>query len=344
MTVVGPDFGAATVVINGANSPTPPPCISAARQRRASRAFQLADQRRRAGRIGHRERHGRHSSGTSAVSSFDQYNYATSVTFTVENANATGTGSLAAAVANADAANIPVTINFDPAVFTSATTITLSNVLTLSTNPEPITINGAAPGPITIDGNGGGAFSVSPGVIANIENLTVTGCAYNGWAAISAYWATLSLTNCTITNNNDGAINSGLLTTAIPYSGGSLTVADCTITDNSGPYGCIETNGVATFENCTITGNSPSGNYGPTLIMVAAGTSLMIMNTAIINNPEAAADLDIDGGEVAVVENSTFSDVQAGVGISGASATLVNCNISGNSRPLDHQRRNGNGC
>ena len=119
-------------------------------------------------------------------------------TFTV---NSTGddvntTGTLRWAVAQADAATSPSTIDFN--LGASPATITLSNgVLDLSNASDAITITGPGAG-VTVNGGGqSGVFQVDPGVTASLSGLTITGgsASYFGGGVYNK--GTVTLTGCT---------------------------------------------------------------------------------------------------------------------------------------------------
>ena len=97
-------------------------------------------------------------------------------TFTVTDTADSGTGSLRDEIGLANAAAGANTIDFDPTVFATAQTITLtSGQLDLSNTSGTETITGPAAG-VTVSGGGTSrVFQVDAGVTASISGLTITG-------------------------------------------------------------------------------------------------------------------------------------------------------------------------
>jgi hypothetical protein len=232
-----------------------------------------------------------------------------------------GTTSLRDAIAYANAATGSVTINFDPTVFATAQTITLTEgPLTLSNTSTTETIAGPAGG-VTVSGGGlSRVFQVDANVTASISGLTITGgnTVYSGGGLYNN--GTITLTNCTISGNiaNDTTGNQtdgggGL------YNVGSSSAAnlyECIISNNQvlGPAGSgggvYNRSGTATLTDCTISGNFALGTDG-------SGGGLQ-------------------GGGPTVLNDCTLSDNEAGYnggGLAnyGTNITLTNCTISGNS-------------
>ena len=134
------------------------------------------------------------------------------------------------------------TITFDPTVFASAQTITLtSGQLELSNTSGTETITGPAAG-VTVSGGGlSRVFQVDSGVTAILSGLTITGGSTTG--------------------NGGGLYNDG----------GTITLTDCTVSGNSaGDGGGLFSSGTATLTNCTVTGNSASVSGGG---LYTSGTS-----------------------------------------------------------------------
>lgn len=181
----------------------------------------------------------------------------------------------------------------------------------LPTLSKAVTINGdnisGSGVQVTVDGNGAyRVFTVNTTV--SLENLTIT----NGLSTSSGggiyNTATLSLTNCTISDN---ATASGYNQGGGIYNTGTITVVDCTISGNSAGYygGGIyndATGSISTIENCTVSGNL-SGSHG-------AG----IMNSGTI---DAIANCTISG--------NLAGDYGGGIFNSGT-VSVINCTISGN--------------
>ena len=96
--------------------------------------------------------------------------------FVVSNTGDSGPGSLRQAILDANAQRGAETITFDPTVFATPQTITLTgSQLELSNTTGTETITGPAAG-VTVSGGGTSrVFQVDAGVTASISGLTITG-------------------------------------------------------------------------------------------------------------------------------------------------------------------------
>ena len=110
--------------------------------------------------------------------------------------------------ANAFAGN---SVTFDPTVFASAQTITLSlGQLELSDTTGTETITGPAAG-VTVDGNDASrVFQIDPNVTASISGLTITGGKTGGKGGGLINFGTTTLTDCTLSGNIAGDNGGGL--------------------------------------------------------------------------------------------------------------------------------------
>jgi len=199
------------------------------------------------------------------------------------------TGTLRWAIGQANSAGGAETIQFDPTVFATPQTITLSGTqleLTDTTGTE--TITGPAAG-LTISGGGKSrVFKVDDGVSASFTGLTITGgvtsTGYGG--GLDVVGGSVSLIDCTIAGNS--AVRGGGLyllgsasadLTGCTLSGNSTTrggggiwsnvnggvaLTGCTLSGNSAKNGggLLNYNGTATLSDCTVSGNSVTGNGG----------------------------------------------------------------------------------
>ena len=119
--------------------------------------------------------------GTSATSAADHFTYNSgTANWFVTNTQSTGAGSLFAAVQNANATTLtPSLITFDPTVFATPQTITLTSSLTLNNTTQPVTIQGPTGVAVTISGNRQENFLIqdfvigTTGVVATIQDLTI---------------------------------------------------------------------------------------------------------------------------------------------------------------------------
>jgi hypothetical protein len=248
-------------------------------------------------------------------------------TITVTNTNDSGAGSLRQALAEVSDGD---TINF-----TVNGTITLtSGVLTVD---EDVTISGPGANQLSIDGTHQFGLATVAGNTIAISGLTII----NGGVGISNDGATLTVTNCVVSESSDaGLSNNSFYDTAL------LTIVNSIISDNSGS-GVVNT----TFRgqsnlvivNCTISGNSTKdkgGGISSSLNPDGEG-SISVTNCRVIGN---SADL---GGGIACdqlgglsIVNSTISGNSAGSSGGGlwispgslvSGGPITNSTISGNS-------------
>jgi subtilase family serine protease len=255
----------------------------------------------------------------------------------------------AVAAANANPGHV---ISFDPTVFATAQTITLTlGQIELSDTAGSETITGPAAGVTVSAGGKSRVFQVDSGVIANFSGLTiangkVTGAQLGG--GLYSYGGTVSLTNCTVSGNSayaggglyliDGSATLTNTTihgnTAQDDQGGGLfnligtaTLTNCTVSGNTG--GGVENNfGTGTLTGCTITGNSGGG-----LFNFYAGVTLNNC-TVSSNTAQSGAGLFTVGGNVTLtgttVSGNTASTTGGGLFSQSANLTLTNSVVSGN--------------
>ena len=128
--------------------------------------------------------------------------------------------------ANANSNTDGSLIEFDPTVFGTPQTITLSSTLTLSETAGPEVISGPGENLLTVSGNNSvGVFAISGGVTATITGQTISnGSATYGGGIDNA--GTLSVTSSTIADNSAGS-GGGI------DNAGTLTVSSSTIADNA---------------------------------------------------------------------------------------------------------------
>jgi hypothetical protein len=189
-------------------------------------------------------------------------------TFTVNSTGDTGTGAglfgdLRYCVNQTNGAGGDQTITFDPTVFATPQTITLSGTqLELKDTTGTETITGPAAG-VTVSGGGlSRVFQVDTGVTASFSGLTITGGKTTGNGGGLRNVGTATLSDCTISGNS--ASSGGGLVLNSPN--GTTTLTNCTLSGNSasGVGGALFNNGSSrtTLTNCTVSGNSAGGNGG----------------------------------------------------------------------------------
>jgi hypothetical protein len=248
-----------------------------------------------------------------------------------------------AGIGSADAGDLRYCINqansddqanqivFDPTVFSTPQTITLSGTqLWLEDTGGTQTITGPAAG-VTISGGGTKrVLQVDGGVIASFSGLTITGgsathtggglvndgtatltdCTISGSTAnagggvYNGTWASLTMTNCNVSGNTaGGGVYSGSYT--------SLTMTNCTVSDNSseGKGGGVFARGfVANLIDCTVSDNTAGWNGG-----------------GVANSGQANLTLT----DCAVSGNTSLRN-GGGLASYGQTSTLIDCTISGN--------------
>ena len=235
---------------------------------------------------------------------------------TVTNTNDNGPGSLRQALIDANDGD---TINF-------AVTVTIGLTSDELLVNKSVTISGPGTDVLAINGNATyRVFHIAPSKIVTISELTITnGNASNepvpDGGGIYNDHATLTLGNCTITNNvafrdGGGVHNAGAAT---------LTLNDCVIngnvTGNDGGGICNDGTGGAAImgiNNSTVSSNSATHGAGICNDgRMKGATLLQISNTTLSNNSAG-----YDAGAILNIADTK------------GTATLSNCTISGNSAP-----------
>jgi parallel beta-helix repeat protein len=149
-----------------------------------------------------------------------------------------------------------------------------------------------------------GNATVETGAIhgAGNSSLTITNCSItdNTGGGIASYDSSLTITNCSITDNTGRGINC--------YNSPSLTISDSMIARNSQRGIQVANSSSASITNCTITGNTTEwGGAGIEFV----NSSPTVTNCIISNNTAT-----LDGAGIRCLENS--------------SPTITNCTISNN--------------
>ena len=223
--------------------------------------------------------------------------------FTVTNLNDSGPGSLRQALADAKASAGYDTITF-AADLTG--TITLTSQVFIDSN---VTIQGPGADTLTISGgNTTRVFSVSAGITATIDGLTISNGNYDNGGSILVGASTLTITNCSFIANH--AEEWG----GVVYSSWStVTISDSTFSDNTGYIGAAihSGNSVLRIERTTVERNHSSYVAGGVSSM---GTgSVTIVDSIFTDN--SIGESGSGGGVYAdtnlTVINSTFSNNDA---------------------------------
>jgi hypothetical protein len=255
------------------------------------------------------------------------------------------------------------TVTFDPAVFTTAMTITLTlGQLEMEGTTGTETIKGPTKG-VTVSGNNTSrVFEVDPGVNASVSGMTITrGSAFNG-GGLYNNGGNLTLTDCTVSGNSASNNGGGLYGPS--NASGAITLTDCTVSGNfasnngggldarsldmavrltnstiSGNSsfahgGGMQAFGTATLTNCTVNGNS-SALYGGGLDLVLGTATLTNCTVSGNSTTGIGGGLDVASGTVVLI-NCTVSGNSSylaggGLDLDLGTATLTNCTVSGNS-------------
>ena len=276
-------------------------------------------------------------------------------TITVTNTNDSGPGSLRQALVNAN--------DGDTIVFAVTGTIVLTSDGLVIDND--LTISGPGANRLSINGNQAGygcVFGIAHDNTVTISGLTIT----NGHCGIFSDHATLTVSNCVVSDNIGGFSVGGIgidnnLGPAAPVERGNardgrraytnhpagfpmLTVANCVISDNSGS-GVQNLSAPVTIINTTISGNSADGGGG-----IYTGGGKLPGNLTVINSTISGNFASSDGGGIAsffsglTIVNSTISGntvgdpdygdgggIAAGSGVVPPALTITNSTVSGNS-------------
>jgi parallel beta-helix repeat protein len=264
------------------------------------------------------------------------------VTNTLDDGSA---GSLRWAVYQANAVPGDITIDFDPTVFATPQTITLTGTqleLTHTTGTE--TITGPAVG-VTVSGNNASRVFGIQAVSASMSGLTISGGHVTGPIDVGGggilTGGTLTLTNCTVSGNTATRDDGGGI-----YNEGRLTLTNCTVSGNSAGSGgglcCLLRGATTTLTGCTVSGNSATYEGGG--LYSFAGTTTLT-NCSVSGNSAGSGSGPYLGGGGLYCESSTTTLTNCsvsgnsaafggGLWTSDALTTLNNCTLSGNSAAL----------
>jgi sugar lactone lactonase YvrE len=224
--------------------------------------------------------------------------------------------SLREAIADAAASGTPETISFAPAL--SGQTITLANGRLLV--GKSLQINASAlPLGITIDANGAvtnhQVLEIEAGKTVTMDSLTITGGRGPG-AGIRNRGILILNRSAVIGNHAPGNYGGGIFN-----EGGTLTVTNSTVANNSGYVGGgIFSDGTATFTHTTIAANAADFGGG----LWRASSTTTITNTII-------------AGNVAPTNTDTGGTItQTGVNLIGGNARLTPLGYYGGPTPTMH--------
>src|SRR5216684_3123297 len=169
-----------------------------------------------------------------------------------------------------------------------------------------LTIQGQGATNTAVDGTGisGSVFTISAGVTATIQDVTIrNGSAFLGGGIYNN--GTVAISNGTLSGNSAGYGGGGIL------NGGTLTISNSTLSGNSADFdgGIFNDFGAtATISNSTLSSNSAAVDAGG----IVNGGTLTISNSTLSGNSAS-----VDGGGIYNV----------------GTVTISNSTLSGNSAP-----------
>lgn len=166
----------------------------------------------------------------------------------------------------------------------------------------------------------GCVISVAEYNTLNLTNLTIsggrTGTNTNGGGIYVGSNATVTLTNCTVSNNHVLGGNGG----GIFNDGGSVTLNGCTVTGNSasqGGGGIFNSSGTVTLNSCTITSNiagyGGGGVYNVDMLKISGNVNVT-GNTGETNGGSGSANnIYLEDGKYITITGSLNSSSHIGV-------------------------------
>jgi hypothetical protein len=249
-------------------------------------------------------------------------------------------------------------IQFDPAVFATAQTITLSSTLELSETAGPEVIEGPGANLVTVSGNNAvGVFQVDRAVIATLKGLTISGGAAGnsdrGGGGIYIDEGTLMVTDCTIDDNTGAGETSAAGGGGIDDASGSASITGCIIANNNerlGGGGIMVARGAVTITRSTIENNTAQDGGG---IETVDRGELTLIDATILNN-NASDDGggigngggDTESGTVTVADSTIAKNSASnggGLADFNGTMTVTGSTISDNTALVLNSQRAGGG-
>jgi hypothetical protein len=263
--------------------------------------------------------------------------FQTQGTSVVVNSTADGVGSAFGQVSLRQAVNIVNaqttgdSITFDPSVFATPETITLTSDPLVLTDLAKTTIAGPGANLLTISGGDKTRVFDVPGSSLALSGLTISGGNADNGGGLRNNAGTLALTNVTVSGNTASGNGGGLYTT----SGSSTTLEDVTFNANTASVGggvAIGQSSASTLTNVTVSGNTATSNGGGLAVL---GGTLSLTNVTISNNRaggtsgSAGGGLDISGATANVRLRNTIVAGNGNNDVSGSYTGTKNL-IGGN--------------
>jgi hypothetical protein len=233
---------------------------------------------------------GAHPSGSRATSS-------PLATITVTNTNDAGAGSLRQAIIDAMSGD---TIDFS---VTGTITLTTGELLI----DKDLTITGPGAMSLTVSGNNASrVFNTVNAVTVTISDLTISNGASSGGGGIRNL-GTLTITNCTLSNNSDSNFGGGI------FNSNTLTINNSTLSNNSATGGSgggiINSGGFVTIINSTLSNNSATTIGGGIRNL---GTLTIINSTLSNNSATTGGGIFNDGSGTVNIKNSIVANSPSG--------------------------------
>lgn len=149
-----------------------------------------------------------------------------------------------------------------------------------------VTLKGSSKTPgVVIDGHQAGrTVVIGDGVTATLDHLTVTGAYTNLGAGGVLDQGYLTMTNCTVAGNRaDGFYGGGGLWVGGSVFGRTANLTNVTICDNNGG-GITVDGGSLTLVNCTISNNTGFGSNGAGIFLDVPQSGMSAVNTIVAKN------------------------------------------------------------
>jgi len=170
-----------------------------------------------------------------------------------------------------------------------------------------LTLGGSSAAGTVIDAGGTGRSAlVSPGVVAELRDLTLrNGSAASGAGLLVDTGSTVILRRCEIIDCTATVQGGGI------ESFGSLTLIDSTLAFNTAPQGsAIQSHGSLSMTNSTITGNLGGGHA----VLVDDGSAVIAFSTIAANS---GSNIGVSGPASLNLSSSIIADAAAGSDLSG---------------------------
>jgi parallel beta-helix repeat protein len=237
--------------------------------------------------------------------------------FTVTNVNDAGNGSLRQAILNANSVAGPDTIVFDPAVFATPQTISLTSGELLVSQDVAITGPGAGLLTVRRDPAAASDFRVfdfnfpAGGPGATLSGITIRGGRAANGGAVGVFGATqesVTIQDAVITGNFASGLGGGLYV-GIP----TLTLRNTTVSGNTAATsaGGIAAVGNMDVENSTVSGNTATAQLGGGILLSSSNSGWTIRNSTVTGNTAGSSgggiSVPINGGSALSIQNSTIA-------------------------------------